>query len=74
MVVRNLAPSLRVPRAQPCGDLGGRQDGAAHGDSGAPRRRTRVGVLISGTGLWTRVCACVFLPISIQPRFRRLAF
>ncbi|XP_067116504.1 trifunctional purine biosynthetic protein adenosine-3 isoform X1 [Osmerus mordax] len=50
VVVRNLAPSLRVPGAQPCGDLGGRQNGAAHGDSGATRRRTRVGVLISGTG------------------------
>lgn len=50
VVIRNLEQSLRAPGAQPAGDLGVRQNGASQGDSGAPRRRARVGVLISGTG------------------------
>ncbi|KAL1022372.1 hypothetical protein UPYG_G00025910 [Umbra pygmaea] len=52
VVIRNLEHSLRSGPSSSIVDLGAPQNGASHGDSSSnvPRKRTRVGVLISGTG------------------------
>ncbi|XP_045554712.1 trifunctional purine biosynthetic protein adenosine-3 isoform X2 [Salmo salar] len=52
VVIRNLKHSLRLGPSPCVVDLGPMQNGASQGDSSStvPRRRTRVGVLISGTG------------------------
>uniref|UniRef100_A0A8C8JYU1 Trifunctional purine biosynthetic protein adenosine-3 n=1 Tax=Oncorhynchus tshawytscha TaxID=74940 RepID=A0A8C8JYU1_ONCTS len=52
VVIRNLKHSLRLGPSPCVVDLGPMQNGASQGDSSStvPRKRTRVGVLISGTG------------------------
>nr|XP_046175113.1 trifunctional purine biosynthetic protein adenosine-3 isoform X2 [Oncorhynchus gorbuscha] len=51
VVIRNLKHSLRLGPSPCVVDLGPMQNGASQGDSSStvPRKRTRVGVLISGT-------------------------
>ncbi|XP_072245833.1 trifunctional purine biosynthetic protein adenosine-3 [Leuresthes tenuis] len=49
-VVRNLKQSVQKVGAASGRDAGVGQNGSCHGSSVIPRRRTRVGVLISGTG------------------------
>ncbi|KAM9835818.1 trifunctional purine biosynthetic protein adenosine-3 [Aulostomus maculatus] len=50
VVVRNLMHSLQSAGPSSCGDLGVKQNGGCHGDGRTPQKRTRVAVLISGTG------------------------
>ncbi|XP_071243897.1 trifunctional purine biosynthetic protein adenosine-3-like isoform X2 [Salvelinus alpinus] len=52
VVIRNMKHSLRLGPSPCVVDLGPMQNGASQGDSSStvPRKRTRVGVLISGTG------------------------
>lgn len=52
VVIRNLKHSLRLGPSPCVVDLGPMQNGASQGDSSStvPRKRTRVGDLISGTG------------------------
>ncbi|KAM4602292.1 trifunctional purine biosynthetic protein adenosine-3 isoform 2-T2 [Polymixia lowei] len=49
VVVRNLEHSLRGGPS-PGGEVEARQNSGCHGDNGTPHKRTRVAVLISGTG------------------------
>ncbi|KAM3857100.1 trifunctional purine biosynthetic protein adenosine-3 [Diretmus argenteus] len=50
VVVRNLKHGLCSGSAPGAVELEVRQNGSCHGDSSTPRKRTRVAVLISGTG------------------------
>ncbi len=50
MVVRNLKHSLLNEGPASSGELIVEKNGGCHGDSSTPRKRTRVAVLISGTG------------------------
>lgn len=52
MVVRNLKHSLLNAGPASSGELVVEQNGSCHGDSTTPRKRTRVAVLISGTGVF----------------------
>ncbi|XP_041834967.1 trifunctional purine biosynthetic protein adenosine-3 isoform X2 [Melanotaenia boesemani] len=50
VVVRNLKQSLQNAGAASSGESGLEQNGSCHGNTVTPHKRTRVGVLISGTG------------------------
>ncbi|XP_044044570.1 trifunctional purine biosynthetic protein adenosine-3 isoform X2 [Siniperca chuatsi] len=50
VVVRNLKHSLLKAGPASCGELGVKKNGGYQGDSSIPCKRTRVAVLISGTG------------------------
>ncbi|XP_062236515.1 trifunctional purine biosynthetic protein adenosine-3 isoform X1 [Platichthys flesus] len=50
VVVRNLSNSLLKAGSVAAGDSGVEQNNGCHGSDGTPRKRTRVAVLISGTG------------------------
>ncbi|KAK5847514.1 hypothetical protein PBY51_016635 [Eleginops maclovinus] len=50
VVVRNLKHSLLNAGPTTCGEVPVNHNGGSHGDSSTPRKRTKVAVLISGTG------------------------
>lgn len=52
VVVRNLKHSLLNAGPASSGELVVKQNGGCHGDSSAPPKKTRVAVLISGTGVF----------------------
>lgn len=52
VVVRNLKHSLLNVGPASGGELGVEQNSGWHGNSSTPRKRTRVAVLISGTGVF----------------------
>lgn len=55
MVVRNLKHSLLNAGPASSEELGVKQNGGCHGESSTPHKRTRVAVLISGTGVFLSV-------------------
>ncbi|XP_075994504.1 trifunctional purine biosynthetic protein adenosine-3 [Genypterus blacodes] len=50
VVVRNLKHSLLHTGPASAGEMGVQQNGGSHGDDNTPHKRTRIAVLISGTG------------------------
>uniref|UniRef100_A0A667XRT5 Phosphoribosylglycinamide formyltransferase n=1 Tax=Myripristis murdjan TaxID=586833 RepID=A0A667XRT5_9TELE len=66
VAVRNLKHSL-CAGSTPGTETGVQQNGGCHGDSSTPRRRTKVAVLISGTGLL--IIVLVLINITKMLRF-----